>query len=153
MLKLKLSRNNLFSNICYSICCDLVGCISSILFVKIFHTFLDELNPKPFFININPKGCHYYRIDSIVERGTQNGWNDYSIYSFLFYEQIHFFLVCNNIIPSGFWKCYATFSIKTSSLRDYAVPNVHHCSTRIHIKGTIVSLRNMKLTYSLVHSK
>jgi hypothetical protein len=119
-------------------CCDLTWCnlvsynycnYSAILFVKIFHTFLDELNPTAFFIKINQKGCHYYRIDSIAERGTQNGWNDYSIYSFQFFEQIHFFLVCNNVIPSGFWKYYATFSIKISSLRDYAVPNVHPCST------------------------
>ena len=104
------------------------GNYSAILFVKIFHTYLDELNPIPFFIKINQKGCHYYRIDSIAERGTQNGWNDYSIYSFQFLEQIHFFLVCNNVIPSGFWKYYATFSIKISSLRDYAVQNVHPCS-------------------------
>ena len=56
-------------NLAYYIYCN----YSAILFVKIFHTFLDELNPTPFFININPKGCHYYRIDSIAERGTQNG--------------------------------------------------------------------------------
>ena len=114
------------------------------MFVKIFHTFLDELNPTRFFIKINPKGCHYYRIYSIAVRGTQNGWNDYSIYSFQFFEQIHFFLVCNNVIPSGFWKYYATFSIKISSLRDYAVQNVHPCSTRNPLKDNILPLSGIR---------
>ena len=118
---------------------------SAILFVKIFHIFLDELNLTRFFIKINPKGCHHYRIDSITERGTRNGWNDYSIYSFQFFEQIHFFMVCNNVIPSGFWKYYASFSIKISSLRDYADPNVHPCSTRNPLKDNILPLSGIRV--------
>jgi len=61
-----------------------------------------------------------------------------------FFEKIHFFLDCNNVIPSGFWKYYATFSITILSLRDYAVPNVHPCSIRIHIKDNIFA-SNMNL--------
>ena len=61
-----------------------------------------------------------------------------------FFEQIHFFLVCNNVIPSGFWKYYSTLFIKTSSLRDYAVPKVHHSSTRIHIKDNILPLSGIR---------
>ena len=57
-----------------------------------------------------------------------------------FFEQIHFFLVCNNVIPSGFWKYYATFSIIILSFRDYAVPNIHPCSIRIHIKDNILPI-------------
>ena len=124
---------------------------SAILFVKIFHTLLDELNPTPFFININPKGCHYYRIESIAERGTQNGWNDDFIYSFQFFEQIYFFLVCNNVIPLGFWKYYTTFSIKILSLRDYAAPHVHPCSTRIPLKGNIFA-SNMNLGLKILRN-
>jgi hypothetical protein len=47
--------------------------IQSVLFVKKFSYFFGRAESNPFFININPKGCHYYRIDSIAERGTQNG--------------------------------------------------------------------------------